>query len=186
MIRRISAAVVAWLPAVAWLLVACSGPNAAATQAAITLPPGMRLNCGDVPEPRCTGLAVTYPSVLDDAVTELTMRCSSQVCTESDGRVDIGLLTETGLRVATPDTWGSPTVPADVPPGGVDVPPVCLGVPDAQCAEMGSAARPVGAPPVSRIVVTCSTACTPASGEGQTRVHFVDGTRMLSSWGYGR
>jgi hypothetical protein len=93
-----------------------------------------------------------------------------------------------------PDGMGAPPV-VDVPQGPpaeppvLTVAPICLGVPFATCQDMARSAAeiPPDAGPgraIGRITVRCIGLCTPRKGEGETRVDYLDGSSMTSSWGY--
>jgi hypothetical protein len=145
----------------------------------------MAIDCGDIPEPRCTALAASYGTMAGVPVTELVMACVGALCTALDGQARIGLLTVDGNRTATREAWGSPQVAAEPPPPENRAAPLCQGIPLAKCREMdGTADLPVGAPEVDRTIVTCTSGCTATKGDGRTVVHFVDGTQMTFQWGY--
>jgi hypothetical protein len=66
------------------------------------------------------------------------------------------------------------------------VAPSCLGVPAAWCAEQARAGAEMVSDwsTIATITVRCTGACSPAAGEGETRLVLRDGTARTQGWNY--
>jgi hypothetical protein len=171
-------------------LLGCSNePGIQPSPVAVTRPPGMVVDCGDVPEPACTEAAAGFGSFANgERVIQMVMRCNVSPCTASGGQAELGMRFASGERMSSGHAWGATsgsgsTIPQDVS----SVAPLCQGVPAAFCAEMAtSGGLPLGAPDVATVTVRClSPECSAGEGTGRTTILFSDGTRMRFEWGYG-
>lgn len=179
------------LACIAVALAACGGaPASAPPNAAPTRPPGMTIDCGDVPEDACTVVAAEYGSDVGQVV-ELTVRCVARTCTVASGDVETGLRYASGRRMSHGRAWGAvqqdPGVPPAPPVAAPRPAPLCVGIARARCIEMAQAGDiPLGAPGVMTITVRCARrGCADSAGEGETVVRFVDGTHSTVGWTYG-
>jgi hypothetical protein len=139
---------------------------------------------------QCDEAVASLEGLFRAPMVEIQVTCLVAVCSPTDGQLRIDVLLADGRRESSGYAYGS-AQPAPVPvePPVLTVVPICLGVPFPTCKEMAESA--VGSvipadlrPPVARITVRCKGVCTPTKGEGETRIDFVDGTNMVSGWGY--
>lgn len=179
------------LTGIALALAACGGDlTSALPTTAPSRPPGMTIDCGDVPDDACTVVAAGYGTGSDQVIA-ITMRCTAPTCSTASGKTEIGLLYASGQRMSHGTDWGAvqeDPAPRPAPLAGAPQPaPVCIGIAPARCIEMAQAGDvPLGAPGVTSITVRCTRgSCVDAAGDGETFIRFQDGTRSTVGWSYG-
>lgn len=177
-----------WIVAILVLVVgACdsSGGGATATPAA-------RVACNGVPQAPCDQAVASLEGSFGAPIVQITVACTVAACTPTDGQVQIDMLLADGRRESSGYGYGSAKPqPVPIVPPVLPVAPVCLGLPFATCKDMAESAiqdptagGAIARPRIARITVRCIGVCTPTKGEGETRIDYVDGTNVTSSWGY--
>lgn len=151
---------------------------------------GPAIACVGVPQAPCDEAVAELEGPFTAPLVEIQVTCLIAACTPTDGQLRLDVLLANGQRESSGYTYGSGQQgPVPVEPPVLTVVPICLGLPFATCREMAqSAAGSVIPgdlrPPIARITVRCIGVCTPTKGEGETRIDFLDGTNMVSGWGY--
>ena len=135
--------------------------------------------CLGVPDQACRQ-AFDITGVARGSVAQIVVQCTAPVCTIQNGEADVTVVFVDGRREASGYGWaGAGAAPAPIPvkpPVPLNIAPVCLGVPLAQCLDM-AATGPEGegvGPEVASITVRCSDVCI-NGGSGQTTYEFKDG-----------
>jgi hypothetical protein len=171
--------------AAAILIGACGGPDGSGSPI-----PEPDVACVGVPQGPCDEAVASLVRSLEAPAVQITVTCTVAACTASDGQLQIDVLLADGRRDSRGSGYGSAQqAPEPVAPPVLTVAPICLGVPFASCRDVAESAVGSGVPgdvrpPIARITVRCNGVCTPAKGEGETRIDYVDGTNQISGWGY--
>jgi hypothetical protein len=157
------------------------------------VPPGARA-CVGVPNAQCEDLfrqADETAQQRGTVVAGVIVRCTA-ICTGAGGEAEVSISFGDGSSQQSGFGW---QVAAPVPAAGTPRPapslpvvPTCAGLDattcDARALESISDVEPDLEQVVS-IVVRCTPGpCTPAEGEGETTITFVDGQTKTISWGY--
>jgi len=184
-------------PAIRWAVLAtavlvggCGGPEPSASP---TEPPIGQPNvaCLGVPQAPCDDAVKSLEGMFDAPIVRISVACTVPACTATDGQVSIDVLLANGRRENSGYGYGiAQPQPAPVEPPVLTVVPICLGLPITNCRDMAltmlqepgfpGEARPA----IARITVRCTAVCGPASGDGETRIDYVDGTNATTTWGY--
>lgn len=181
--------------ATAGLLVATllSGCGILGAQQLPPLPAGTK-DCIGLAEAQCLEVIDTLRSGHGLEAVAWRVRCT-KVCNANQGEVEATITWSNGTTGTSAMSWESDLAPpfGEPEPAGPAptpaVPPTCVRVPQAQCAEQWtSSLENLSAdqwPQVVAVNVECTTSCNLINGEGTTTVVLRDGTRVAaSSWSY--
>jgi hypothetical protein len=163
----------------------CGGPEPSGSPTG-----GPEIACVGVPQAQCDEAVAELEGPFSAPLVEIQITCLIAACTPTDGQLRVDVLLANGQRESSGYAYGSGQQgPAPVEPPALAVVPICLGLPFAMCRQMaetaaGSVIPADLRPRIARITVRCIGVCTPTKGEGETRIDFVDGTNMVSGWGY--
>lgn len=163
----------------------CGGPEPSGSPTG-----GPAIACVGVPQAACDEAVAELEGPFRAPLVEIQVTCLLPACTPTDGQLRVDVLLANGERESSGYAYGTGQQgPVFAEPPALAVVPICLGLPFAMCRQMaetaaGSVIPADLRPPIARITVRCIGVCTPTKGEGETRIDFVDGTNMVSGWGY--